>query len=417
VYVTADCGVQEQKIVGTLHMPDQRLWQAGPPVAANPQALAKAAEQLLNAKLPLIVGGRLGLTSASTAALVDLVELTGAAYQDDLAMVAFPSDHPQNLSGERKLVHAADVVLAIGCRDLASLLNGYTNDRAEVAQGRDKAGRTVIDLSLNGMAPISWSYLSSSQAPIDVQLSADPLFGTTQLADAIRQKLRSNDALQANVKTRKAAIVERHSALRARQREAAKKDWNSKPITPTRLVSEIHDAVKHKNGLLAVRNQASFPEGVWQFAGAGDYLGHNGGGGVGYGPGAAVGAAIAARDAGRFCIAIFGDGDYAMYASALWTAVHYRAPMLCVINNNNTWGNDERHQIEVAKDRNRPLENAWIGQRMVDPAIDHAMNARSYGAWAVGPVTEPDELSKVLLEAVKQVESGRVAVVDVHTRL
>jgi hypothetical protein len=32
-------------------------------------------------------------------------------------------------------------------------------------------------------------------------------------------------------------------------------------------------------------------------------------------------------------------------------------------------------------------------------------------------VIEPDELSKVLLEAVKQVESGRVAVVDVHTRL
>jgi acetolactate synthase-1/2/3 large subunit len=106
-----------------------------------------------------------------------------------------------------------------------------------------------------------------------------------------------------------------------------------------------------------------------------------------------------------------------MYASAIWTAVHYRAPLLCVINNNNTWGNDERHQIEVAKDRNRPRENAWIGQRMVDPTVDHAMNARSYGAWATGPVTEPSELAKVLAVAVKQVENGRVAVVDVHTRL
>ena len=417
VYVTADCGVQEQKIAGTLHMPDGRLWQTGAPIAANPQAVAKAAELLLSAKLPLIVGGRLGLNPASTAALVDLVELTGAAYQDDLAMVAFPTGHPQNLSGERKLVNEADVVLAIDCRDLASLLNGYTNDRAEVAQGRGKTGRTVIDLSLNEMAPTSWSYLSSSQAPIDVQLSADPLFGTKQLADAVRQQLQSNEALQAQAKARKTTVAERHKALRARQREAVRKDWDSKPITPARLVSEIYDAVKHKKWQLAVRNQASFPEGVWQFAGAGDYLGHNGGGGVGYGPGAAVGAAIAARDAGRFCVAIFGDGDYAMYASAIWTAVHYRAPLLCVINNNNTWGNDERHQIEVAKDRNRPRENAWIGQRMVDPAVDHAMNARSYGAWAAGPVTEPSELTKVLAEAVKQVENGRVAVVDVHTRL
>jgi len=98
--------------------------------------------------------------------------------------------------------------------------------------------------------------------------------------------------------------------------------------------------------------------------GAGDYLGHNGGGGVGYGPGAAVGAAIAARDAGRFCVAIFGDGDYAMSASALWTAVHYRAPMLCVINNNVTWATTKstRSRWRVIGIARR--DNAWIGQRM-----------------------------------------------------
>ena len=82
------------------------------------------------------------------------------------------------------------------------------------------------------MAPTSWSYLASSQAPIDVQLCADPLFGTRQLADAVRQHLQSDQRLQAQVKTRKAAIAERHGALRARQREAAKKDWDNKPITP-----------------------------------------------------------------------------------------------------------------------------------------------------------------------------------------
>jgi len=177
----------------------------------------------------------------------------------------------------------------------------------------------------------------------------------------VRLQLQSDETLRARIEARKAAIVERHGRLRTRQRDAAKNGWNDKPITPSRLVFEIHEAVKHKKWQLAVRNQASFPEGIWQFTGAGDYLGHNGGGGVGYGPGAAVGAAIAARDAGRFCVAIFGDGDYAMSASALWTAVHYRAPMLCVINNNVTWGNDEKHQIEVARDRNRPRDNAWIG--------------------------------------------------------
>ena len=88
-----------------------------------------------------------------------------------------------------------------------------------------------------------------------------------------------------------------------------------------------------------------------------------------------------------------------------------------VINNNTTWGNDEKHQLEVAADRNRPQENAWIGQRMVHPKIDHAMTARSYGAWAEGPVTDPNELAGVIRRAVAEVEKGNVAVIEVMTQL
>jgi len=147
-------------------------------------------------------------------------------------------------------------------------------------------------------------------------------------------------------------------------------------------------------------------------AGAGDILQF-----VGYGPGAAAGAAIACRDQGRFCVSLMGDGDFVMSAGAIWSAVHNRAPMLIVINNNTTWGNDEKHQIEVAHERRRPVENAWIGQRMVDPDIDHATVARGYGAWAKGPIFDPAELAGVFKEAVAEVERGRVAVVEVRTQL
>jgi acetolactate synthase-1/2/3 large subunit len=166
-----------------------------------------------------------------------------------------------------------------------------------------------------------------------------------------------------------------------------------------------------------VRNQSSFLEGIWQFGGAGEYLGHNGGGGVGYGPGAAAGAAIACRDRGQFCVSMVGDGDFVMSAGAIWSAVHNRAPMLLVINNNTTWGNDEKHQMEVAEDRHRPVDNAWIGQRMVEPDINHAMTAKSFGAWSAGPVFDPAELAGVLRQAVAEVEKGAVAVVEVRTQL
>src|SRR5207302_7901035 len=40
-----------------------------------------------------------------------------------------------------------------------------------------------------------------------------------------------------------------------------------------------------------------------------DFLGSDGGGGIGAGPGIAVGAALALRDSGRLSVAICGDGD------------------------------------------------------------------------------------------------------------
>ena len=63
-------------------------------------------------------------------------------------------------------------------------------------------------------------------------------------------------------------------------------------------------------------------------------------------------------------LGILGDGDFMMSSGALWTAVHYKVPLLVIINNNLSWYNDEEHQVEVAKMRGRPPENAWIGTTM-----------------------------------------------------
>jgi acetolactate synthase-1/2/3 large subunit len=417
VYVTLDCGIQEQRIEGKLDIPDPKYFQAAPPTAANPQALEAAADALLAAKLPVIVCGRFGIDPATTKPLAELVELTGAVYRDDLGMVCMATAHPQNASGDRSIVTEADLVMAIDCRDLSSLLDSYTEHKENVGTGRLRAGRKVIDMSLNEMAPSSWSHFRGPQPLVDVQLNCDPLLGVRQLTEVVRQRLANDKATQGAADKRKTVAQERHRKIRAQQQEAAKKGWDDTPIRPARMVSELWNAVKDKNWMLAMRNQASFPEGIWQFPGSGSYLGPNGGGGVGYGPGAMAGAAIACRDAGRFCVGLMGDGDFVMSSGAIWSAVHNRAPMLLVINNNTTWGNDEKHQMHVAEDRKRPMENAWIGQRMVDPDINHTMVARGYGAWTAGPVFDPSELGDVFRQAVAEVEKGAVAVVEVRTQL
>jgi thiamine pyrophosphate-dependent acetolactate synthase large subunit-like protein len=127
-----------------------------------------------------------------------------------------------------------------------------------------------------------------------------------------------------------------------------------------------------------------------------------------------VGIALAAQEQGKISIAIIGDGDLVMAANALWTAVHYRLPLLVVVNNNNSFYNDEVHQHIVAGMRGRNRSNAWIGTRAEDPSVDFATVARGYGASGFGPIEDPNLLDDALASAVKEVQSGRVAVVDVR---
>jgi thiamine pyrophosphate-dependent acetolactate synthase large subunit-like protein len=145
-----------------------------------------------------------------------------------------------------------------------------------------------------------------------------------------------------------------------------------------------------------------------------DFIGYDGGAGIGSGPGMAVGAALALRGSERIPVALTGDGDFLMGVTALWTATHYRIPLLVVVANNRSFFNDELHQERVARTRGRPVENRWIGQRIAAPDIDIAAMGRAQGALGFGPVREPGSMVAVLREAIDAVRGGAVAVVDVR---
>ncbi len=152
----------------------------------------------------------------------------------------------------------------------------------------------------------------------------------------------------------------------------------------------------------------------WPFRHPLDYLGSDGGGGVGGGPGISVGAALALKGSGRLPVAVCGDGDFMMGCTAIWTAAHYRIPLLIVVANNRSFFNDELHQERVARMRNRPVENRWVGQRISEPDIDIAGVARAQGAQAFGPVNATSDLAAVFAKAIAAVDAGNVAVVDVR---
>src|SRR4029077_4376566 len=145
-----------------------------------------------------------------------------------------------------------------------------------------------------------------------------------------------------------------------------------------------------------------------------DYLGGDGGGGIGAGRGLTVGAALALRGSGRLPLAVLGDGDFIMGVSALWTATHYKITLLIVVANNRSFFNDEMHQERMARQRGRPVENKWIGQRIDGPRLDIRGFARAQGAIALGPIEIAADMEQVFQDAADKTRAGNIVVVEVR---
>jgi thiamine pyrophosphate-dependent acetolactate synthase large subunit-like protein len=407
-YVSLDAAVQEMSLGAPVPNPDLALHAPDPRMAPDPDAVTAAAALLARAERPAVVAGRVALDPAATEQVATLVELLGAGYHDDRNAVVLPTGHPQNLTGSPEVLRDADVVVAVDVVDLSALLSPRRRDRAGGSFG--ESGPAVVDVSYGDLGMRSWSNAFGAPLPRTVALQGDPLLGVAQLTEALGPLVDPEAAAR-----RRTELSDRQVRLRRRQQAMVRQRWSEVPVSPARMVGELWEAVREIPHLLCLRNSRSWPEGVWRFPGAGSYLGHSGGGGVGYGPGALVGGALAARDSGRLGVGILGDGDLLMAAGALWTASHYRIPALVVVNDNRSLYNDEEHQAEVARQRRRPVEHSWIGMRVGDPPVDIAGLARSYGAQAWGPVEDPDLLGKALREATEAASAGAVAVVQVRT--
>ena len=120
--------------------------------------------------------------------------------------------------------------------------------------------------------------------------------------------------------------------------------------------------------------------------------------------GISIGVALAHRDQKRLVVDMQPDGDLMFDAGALWTVAKHRIPMLVVMYNNRAYYNDWEHQIRMAKVRGTPVERAYIGMDLDDPAPDFAAMARSMGWYAEGPFESPDGLPAALERAISKVK-------------
>ena len=417
VYLCLDAALQEQPLDGGIALPDARRFGPPAPPHADPRALDDAARQLVEARFPVIVAESLGRRPEATAVLCRLAERLGAPLIDLAAesqgRPSVPSRHPLDMTDARhEVVGEADVVLALDVTSFLSAL-GQTDRSTREVRLLNEAAR-VIAISLDDYAFRSWAHTFQSLAPVDLPIAADAALALPALLTAVEERLE-HDARAAERRTRAERIAARHVALQAEWRATVELERSCKPLAPAVLAAEVWEAIKDEDWVLANGTGKGWARRLWDFRPERSY-GGSGGAGLGYGLPAALGVTLAHRGSGKVCVNLQADGDLLYVVSGLYTAAHHRLPLLTVMFNNRSYGNDEEHQGVVAKARGRPVENKVVGIRIDDPAPDFARIAEGFGVHAEGPIETADAVGPAVRRALRVVKDGRPALVDVITR-
>ena len=390
VYVNLEVAMQEQKIGPMPDLPDAARHDAPQGPRPAPDLVATAAKLLSGAKNPLILMGRCSRSLEGWKERVALAEKLNAPVLTNIkTAAAFPTDHRLHAAPPgaylaktaEPLVAAADVILSLDWLDLAGTL--------KQACGAGPVGAKVIHVSCDAHSHRGWSMDHQGLPPVDVYLMCETDAAVPLLLDAVSARQASPKIPQAEPlpPASTEAVSMRGVALAL---EAATRGVD---VCYTRFPLGWNGAYTHFRHPL-------------------DYIGHDGGAGVGSGPGMTVGAGLALSGTGRVAVAVMGDGDFLMGNTAVWTAAHYQIPCLMIVCNNRSFYNDERHQGRMARDRGRPEENRWIGQRIGDPDIDLAGMARMMGAEGIGPVTQPADVQPAVEKGLAAARAGKAVVVD-----
>ncbi len=410
VYINLDVLLQEQRLEAPLPKLDVSRYRAPAPPAPDPGLVARAVELLASAKSPLMLvgrcaGGAVGGEEGWRARVALAEKLGMRALTDIKAPAGFPTDHPLHAAAPStfstpemaEAIKGADVLLSLDWIDLAGTLR--TAFGGDPVYGGAAIPAKVIQASIDQHVHHGWSKDHMGLPPADIYFLNEP--------DAVVRALLA--ALSAKAIAAKALPAAQAPPVRPADGAAAKG-----PIIDVGMVAQRLRAAAGNRAVSLLRTPLSWGGHIWHFRGPQDYIGFDGGAGIGSGPGMAVGAALALRGSGRLPVAIMGDGDYLMSVQALWTAAHYRIPLLILVVNNRSFFNDEIHQERVARMRSRPVENRWIGQRIGEPEVDLAQMARAQGCRGIGPVSEPATLEAAIAEGIRAVEQGQVCVLDIR---
>jgi acetolactate synthase I/II/III large subunit len=377
---------------------------AAPPLNAQrsgaaPEEISAAADLLLAAERPVMFIGHGVTLSEASEELSELVHRLGVPVISSpngfgcldmtdplsLGFIGRNGSYPANEAGRR-----ADVVMAIGARfddrSASSWLPGYSWNFPQTK---------LIHVDIDP-AELGRNY------PPDLGILADArTFLRQLLAEVERRGLRRD------------ALVAWHADIRKWQEswDAFVKpnfEVHASPIRPERIIADCQEVLPDEAILACdVGVNHNWYMQFWKARRPQTMLNSWGFSGMGFGTAAVLGAKLAAPD--RPCVAVAGDGCFAMVPHVLCTAVEYDIPVVWVIWNNFGWVSIRDIQLGMFQ-RHELGTMFYHGANKTPYNPDFAAWARASGVDAL-TVKRSQDFRDALEHAIK---SNRPFLLDVH---
>ena len=418
VVLTLDGGLQEHPIPRDPSLTIPKLTIPAPPQGES-GAVDDAARMLVAAEYPVLVADRLARTPNGMTLLVELAEALQAPVIDQGSRMNFPSRHPLNQTQRAGAVIAeADMIVGFELVDFWGTVNSLRDQLHRSTRRVAKPSAKLVSITTGDLYIRSNYQDFRRMQQVDLAIAADGEATLPSLIEAVK-RLTTGDR-QRVFQERGTRLAEASRAAAERARVAASYAFDASPISTARLCAEIWAQIKNEDWSLVssyYSDGGGWPRRLWDFNKPYQWLGHAGGGGIGYGAPASVGGALANRRHGRLSVSIQTDGDLMYAPGVLWTAAHHRIPILSVMNNNRAYHMEVMHVQRMCNARDRGIDRGEIGSVLTDPNIDFTKLAQSFGVYAEGPITSPNDLGPALRRAIAVVKRGEPALVDVVTQV